>query len=245
MFCSWCTTKARARQITCVIRSSSPLAETRSDGVCFHHPMSTPSCSKCGAGLPPEVKFCRQCGAAVSSSNSDFFESPTALLSPPTDDVSTQRLYSRHTTPGPELPGISPPPAINATSGQPVSIRTRKRKWPLALLLLAGVLIVAIVIVCVALLRPGRQIASSADNASFVYPNSQTILDAATDGGRVIQLQTGDSSDQVVAWYTANLKPTKTIRLPVSTTVLKNQNVTVTIVGEEGKTTVLIKTASP
>ena len=197
------------------------------------------TCAKCGAELPPEVNFCRQCGAAVGSSA--LSESPTAQLHEVDDKASTRRLQSRPTTPGPGLrkdyaAASYVLPAVGASPSN------NRRRLPLALLLLAVVLVTATVIVCVALFRPTRKIVVNAEsNNALIYPNSQTLLDTTTDSGRAIQLQTSDSPDRVAAWYTAKITPTKTVRLASSTVVLKSSDTTVTIVEADGKTNVLIK----
>ena len=56
-----------------------------------------------------------------------------------------------------------------------------------------------------------------------------------------MQLQTGDSLEQVIAWYEKSIKPTKTMRLTSTSVVLKNENVTTTLASEGGKTNILIK----
>jgi len=199
------------------------------------------ACSQCGAVLPPEVKFCRQCGAAVTS-NRELSESPTAQLQPVVDKVSTRRLHPRATSPAPELRGDFPAPSDNVPG--PVLAPRSATHWkvPIAVMLLAVVLVIAAAIISIALFRPSRKTVISAEtNSALIYPNSQTLLDTTSTSGRAIQLQTPDSTDQVVAWYTAKLAPTKTVRLASSTVVLKNQDVAVTIVGADGKTSILIK----
>ncbi|HZE73495.1 MAG TPA: hypothetical protein VE135_28620 [Pyrinomonadaceae bacterium] len=166
-------------------------------------------------------------------------------LSQADENASTRRLHPRITSPAPELRG-SVAAALDPTPPGASISRQRRRSLPFALLLLAVVLIAAMTIVSLALFRPAGHVATTGDNSkSLIYPNSQTTLDTASDSGRAIQLQTGDSGDQVVAWYTTNLKPTKTLQLTPTTTVLKNQSATVTIVAEDGKTTILIKQAFP
>ena len=123
-------------------------------------------------------------------------------------------------------------------------MRVRKKWWLLPILLVL-VLVVACLIVWFAVGRP-RQAANAGSSAqSLVYPNSRTILNSTSDTGRAIQLQTDDSRDQVLQWYTANLKPTKTLQLTPTTVVLKNQTATVTIVTDDKTTNILIKQALP
>jgi hypothetical protein len=49
----------------------------------------------------------------------------------------------------------------------------------------------------------------------------------------------------VVAWYTARLKPAKTMKLTESIVVMRNGNVTVTLGVENNITSILIKETSP
>jgi hypothetical protein len=79
------------------------------------------------------------------------------------------------------------------------------------------------------------------DDATLFYPGSRTIVDLGSDDGRAIQLQTNDPLDRVIAWYEKSIKPTKTMQLTTTNVVLKNQNVTVTLASEAGKTNILIK----
>jgi len=67
------------------------------------------------------------------------------------------------------------------------------------------------------------------------------VVDMTSEEGRAIQLQTADSLDRVLAWYDESLKPTKRMRLTSTSFVLRNQNVTATIVTEDDKTNILIK----
>ena len=79
------------------------------------------------------------------------------------------------------------------------------------------------------------------DDATLFYPGSQTIVDVSSGEGRAIQLQSGDSLEQVIAWYEQSIKPTKTMRLTSTSVVLKNENVTTTVASEGNKTNILIK----
>lgn len=205
-------------------------------------------CLECGADLPPEVNFCRHCGAAVGSGGG-FSESPTAQLHEIDDKVSTRRLQPRPTTPGPGLRTYLAKQSHSALPPVGPSPITNRRKFPLAVMLLVVVLVTATAIVCVALLRTGRKTILNSETttatSALIYPNSQMLLDTTTASGRVIQLQTSDSTDQVAAWYTAKITPTKTVRLASSTVVLKSADTTVTIVSADDKTNVLIKQANP
>lgn len=50
-------------------------------------------------------------------------------------------------------------------------------------------------------------------NRAYVYPGAKTTMElTSADEGNVLQLQTSDSFDKVVDWYTEKLQPTKVIR---------------------------------
>lgn len=195
--------------------------------------MNQPSrCSQCNAELPPEARFCRQCGTPVSiSAEVDSSEMPTAVLSDKINAHSTQRLEPRTTSAEPRSFTI----AENAT----LDTSKPRRRWVPATLIFGLVLLVIIGIVAsVAYVRLRNH--SSTSNA-LIYPGARTIVDMNSPGGRALQLETADSLDRVVSWYDATIKPTKTIRLTPANVVMKNDNVTVTVASSAGKTSILIK----
>ena len=60
-------------------------------------------------------------------------------------------------------------------------------------------------------------------NRAFVYPGAETTMEVTSaDEGNVLQLQTSDSFDKVVDWYTAKLKPTKVVRTKDPTSNVTN-----------------------
>ncbi len=196
--------------------------------------MNQPRCSQCGAELAPEARFCRQCGTPVSvSKDIDSSEMPTAVLSDKINPQSTQRLESRPTSSERRSFTI----AEKATT-----IDTPKPRWrwvPATLLFGLVFLVIIGIVSSVAYVRIRNH--NSTANDPLIYPGAKTIVDLNNSGGRALQLQTEDSLDRVVAWYDATIKPTKTMRLTPSNVVLKNQNVTVTVASDAGKTNILIK----
>ncbi len=118
-----------------------------------------------------------------------------------------------------------------------------RRRLPAASIVAGIVLVVIIGIVSSVAIVRMRSHSRTTDNAALIYPGAQTVVDMTSDEGRAIQLQTGDSLDRVLAWYEGSLKPTKTMRLTSTSFVLRNQNVTATIVTEDNKTNILIKQA--
>ena len=58
--------------------------------------------------------------------------------------------------------------------------------------------------------------------------------------GAVLQLQTSDSFDKVVNWYTEKLKPTKVVRIPDSNVILEAGEMKAIINAEDGKTIIML-----
>jgi hypothetical protein len=86
---------------------------------------------------------------------------------------------------------------------------------------------------------------STIPDDAWMYPGSEIVVDTKTPDGRAIHLRTGDSLDKVVAWYTTRLKPAKIMKLTDSSVVLRNGNVTITLVGDDNLTNILVKETSP
>jgi hypothetical protein len=142
-------------------------------------------------------------------------------------EQSTRRLERRTTSPAPEFQ--------NAPRQQ---FTVSKKRW--APIVLIGV-VVLIAMCTLAWAAFVRQKSHVTNGAVLIYPGSQTVVDTTTADGRAIQLRTSDSLAKVVAWYTAKLKPAKTMQLTQSTVVMKNGNVTVTLGVEDNTTFILIK----
>ncbi|HET6671450.1 MAG TPA: hypothetical protein VFH15_14580 [Pyrinomonadaceae bacterium] len=151
-------------------------------------------------------------------------------------NLTTSRLKPRATSP--ETPRRDVMPV--ATSGASDSaVPAKRRRWALVVGPVV-VLLICAVIAAVAYVRI-RSHSRTTDDATLIYPGSKTIVDVASGDGRALQLQTGDSLEQVIAWYEKSIKPTKTMRLTSTSVVLKNENVTTTLASEGGKTNILIK----
>jgi len=81
----------------------------------------------------------------------------------------------------------------------------------------------------------------TAISGSLAYPGAKTLMNINSAHGKsVLQLQTTDSPNKVVAWYKDKLKPTQNVDLPFGNSILKNGNTTVVITGVEDGTTILI-----
>ncbi len=186
----------------------------------------------------PGAKFCRRCGAVVTEESGAALSSselPTAMLDQKIN-VTTSRLNPRATSPETPLRAVISTPTL----GEPAATKqAKRRRWTLigsalAVLLICGIAgSVAYVWI--------RSDSRTTDDAALIYPGSKTIVDFSSGDGRALQLQTGDSLEQVIAWYEESIKPTKTMRLTSTSVVLKNENVTTTLASEGGKTNILIK----
>jgi hypothetical protein len=75
----------------------------------------------------------------------------------------------------------------------------------------------------------------------LVYPGAETIMEVTdVSEGAVLQLQTSDSFDKVVSWYTEKLKPTKVVRIPGSNVILEAGELKAIINAEGNKTTIML-----
>jgi hypothetical protein len=123
----------------------------------------------------------------------------------------------------PDLPAMQPPPA---TSVPPVS---RAPQLPVA---------PPVPPPPPATAAPGNPPISR----EMVYPGAAIIMEMnRSGGGSVLQLNTTDSYDKVVAWYTGKLRPSKTVRTVGNTTILKGAAISAIITGTDEGVTILLK----
>jgi len=78
-------------------------------------------------------------------------------------------------------------------------------------------------------------------NQRYTYPGAQTVLNIGDGGGGVLQMETTDRIDKVSEWYLSTFKPTKTIWVTPSTTIIKDETVTVTLAASDNGTSIVIK----
>ena len=168
---------------------------------------------------------------AIDPGNQIGDERTTKLFSEP-DVGTTQRLDPRPTRPGREP--LNPP--------SPPSREGHKSKGNrLFLVGIVGFLLIAGIISTVAVVRH-RSSSKVAAVDAVSYPGAKTVMDVISEGGgRAIQLETGDSLDEVQDWYRRTLKPQKVVQLTSGSIVMKNEKTTATIVTEGGKTNILLK----
>lgn len=195
-------------------------------------------CSVCDAMLMPGGNFCRRCGAVIADSSRaevNSSELPTRMLDQKAT-LTTSRLNPRATSPETPLRAVVP----EFASGKHDSGTAVQRRRSILIGSAFVVLLLCGIIAAVAYVRMGSHNRTT-DDATLFYPGSQTIVDVSSGDGRAIQLQSGDSLEQVIVWYEKSIRPTKTMRLTSTSVVLKNENVTTTVASEGGKTNILIK----
>lgn len=217
-------------------------------------------CSFCGAGIADAAKFCRACGRALDSS-----ELTTRNLEPESRfQNATAHVQQAITTPAYLAPSQLPAaPSTNDLTKKPQSLALI-----ITLAAVVGILLFVLAIVLFLRLDSGTprpdvppltiQVPTPppgvppppppppapgdiAISDSLAYPGAKTIMNVSSDHGKsVLQLQTTDSPNKVVAWYKDKLKPTQNVDLPFGNSILKNGDTTVVITGVEDGTTILI-----
>jgi len=80
----------------------------------------------------------------------------------------------------------------------------------------------------------------------FIYPGAKVNLQANTADGVTLQLQTTDSIDKVVTWYTTKLKPTKTVNPGFEPggariSIMEGENGKAVITGNDEGTSIIFK----
>ena len=229
--------------------------------------MSATICDNCGAQLLAEARFCRQCGKPQTSLATDEAraEAPTQTLGAREAAAPTERWKSSPTSPAYLAPQSAPPPE---TAPVPQYLQPPSKKGRFSLLLLATVFLLLLTsllavgfVVDRVLRRPtvivkhtGKPEAPSVPSApsapnnggniaidqSLIYPGAQTTLNVIDDDNKVVQLHTSDSSDKVIDWYTAKLKPKNIVRQESMPAVLTNDDTSVVITPQGNGTDILI-----
>jgi hypothetical protein len=205
--------------------------------------MSSLLCQNCRTEIVPGTNFCRSCGAPIDSAEAS--EMQTAVLDQGGVTPTTQRLEARPTS------GAGDPPARSVNDPRaaplhPVDAYPSRERPAFG----RGIVVIAIIVLALigvgALFVTKRMHRQEAPNRlvnKLNYPGARTIIDLANeDGSGVLQMETTDTIEKVAAWYTTTLKPTKTIRVTSKTLIMKNDNLTATIVsGDAGGTSIVIK----
>lgn len=203
------------------------------------HMQQTSACTNCGAEIPLEARFCRACGhRSVRLEADSVTEGTTRLLETPERPTSFgQNVFEQPG--GLAQPTTRIPSQVNETS-RSLEVSRKSPQWMLiGSILIAVIALTTLVIVLAnrsstttvsppAVSRPevptipqppqppipprGNTQGTTIDRA-FIYPGAETTMEVISpEEGTVLQLQTSDSADKVVDWYTEKLKPTKVVR---------------------------------
>ena len=185
--------------------------------------MTSLKCDKCKSDLLPDARFCRVCGAAITSELPlDALEQPTAVLGDRPVSPTTRELHPRATS-----------PTITGSS---------RSKRPSKLLIFALLFVFIMGFASVVKLIKTSSSPASPDVSSLMYPGALTIMNMANqDGSRTLQMETSDSLQTVHEWYQSNFTFGKTVRLTSNSAVIKSPKVYITLAGENNKTQILVK----
>jgi hypothetical protein len=161
-------------------------------------------------------------------------EQITATFGTQPEAVATKRLNPRPTAPRYEINS-----ELTASADAPFA----NVPWPK--LITVGIILSILVIGSLGVAWSLRSLSRATNaleiNKSLIYPGSRTVVNVGDSGGAVLQLETSDPLEKVRAWYEVNLKPTKTLQVTPGSVILKNKDITATLVSEDKHTSIVIK----
>jgi ribosomal protein L40E len=230
-----------------------------------------PVCTSCGAEIPSGARFCRICGQRSTQFNSgSVTEGTTRLLDTPEPNAPFgQNAYEHHGSLAQPTSRILP--EANPTS-RSLETNPRPQNWALIGTIVAATIALILTALFItlrnrsettpsppAVTRPGVQPIqippppapprglpqgnTGSISREFVYPGAETTMEVTdVSEGSVLQLQTSDSLDQVVSWYTEKLKPTKVMRatIPSPSVILEAGEMKAIINTDGGKTVIML-----
>jgi hypothetical protein len=222
--------------------------------------MAIISCPSCGVQIDDTSRFCRSCGRPFDPS-----ELTTRQLEPgikyhsPTHAVNQSPTTPAYLSPVP-LPAVPATNDLTPSSPNRMAIIVLAATVGLLLFLLVAVLLVKFNSGGTPVGPPAISIPTAPPPPlappppppppalgepviaeSLKYPGAEVVMDVKSGQGKgVLQLQTKDSTRKVVEWYTAKLKPTGNMKLPFGNTMLRSDDITVIINGNEDGTSILI-----
>ena len=242
-------------------------------GASFQMSQATPvenGCGYCGASFHEGARFCRQCGNPIPLKEVGSVTEPTTRLLDQSPRPQATG-FSEYQQGGPVYRAAETSPAPPSTVTQGLQ-RSRRYRAPLIIFIVCSIavfLFVAGIAVAVKVLwhspvmRPpvtsgpvvppvppavpgiAAPPAGVVGN-EFIYPGSKVNLQANTADGVTLQLQTTDSIDKVVTWYTTKLKPTKTVNPGFEPggariSIMEGENGKAVITGNDEGTSIIFK----
>jgi len=89
---------------------------------------------------------------------------------------------------------------------------------------------------------PGVATQGSSIDRAWIYPGAETMMEMRdVSKGNFLQLQSSDSMDKIVKWYTEKIKPTRIIRETDSNIILVGAEMTAIINAEGERTIIMLK----
>ena len=202
--------------------------------------MQTSPCTRCGAEIPLEARFCRSCGQPSARFNRESVtEGTTRLLETPERPAANPAQEFQYERQGELAQATSRLPPQAAQTNRGLEMSGKPTNW----VLIGAIVVAAIVLIATGIfigLRgrssapatqpvvvtpgvpppppalppppPAAGVTEGAISPALIYPGAKTVMQiTGGDEGNVIQLQTSDSFDKVVNWYKDKLKPEQTI----------------------------------
>lgn len=226
-------------------------------------------CKVCGAEISGEARFCRSCGQRTGQfAGGSVTEGTTRLLETPERPAPFNQNVYEH--PGHLAQATSRiQPEANPTSRSLEQTRKPARLLLISLIViitlaftLLGGLFVALRDRSVTSVSPpvvtkpvvppvnpppppppppGSIAQGTGISRAFIYPGAKTTMEVLDESeGNVLQLETSDSIEKVVNWYTEKLKPTKTVKMPGSNVILATDEIKAIITAKGDGTNILL-----
>ena len=226
--------------------------------------MALISCPSCGVQIDDTSRFCRSCGRPFDPSELTTRQlEPGVQYQSPTHAVNQSPTTPAYLSPVP-VPAVPATNDLTPSSPNRMAIIVLAATVGLLLFLLLAVLLVKFnsgsppgaptgtsipevppppgLPQAPPAPPPPPAVGESVVDESLKYPGAEVLMDIKSGQGKgVLQLQTKDSARKVVEWYTAKLKPTGNMKLPFGNTMLRSDDITVIINGNEDGTNILIK----
>lgn len=233
------------------------------------HMQQTSICTNCGADIPIEARFCRACGQRLTRLDANSVtEGTTRLLETPERPASfDQHVYEQ---PGSLAQPTTRIPAQANETSRSLELSRKSPQWVLIGSIVIAVLALTALFITLwnrssttptvsppAVTRPELptippppppvpppgNTQGTGINRTFIYPGAKTTMEVTSaDEGNALQLQTSDSFDKVVDWYTEKLKPTKVVRIkdPTSNVILEAGELKAIINANGNGTTIML-----
>lgn len=221
--------------------------------------MAIVSCTSCGAQIEDTSRFCRVCGRSFDPS-----ELTTRKLEPgvefhaPTQPVNQSTTAPAYLSPV-QVPAVPATNDLAPVSQNRTAIVLLAATVGLLLFLLVAVLFVKFNSDSTPVAPPATSIPTpptppgvpappfappatgdAVVGEELIYPGSDEVMTINAKGKGVLQLRTKDSASQVIAWYTARLKPAEHIKLPGGNAILRAGDIAVVIGSGEDETSIMI-----